>query len=247
MNNLTKFILSGLVLFNTLSLGQYIESVPPTKPELNAVSGDGYVKLYWNSAPENDVDSILQKLYPNDKSKWNNFEGYKIYKATDYKFEEVNTITDGLGNPIYYEPLKVFDKINDIEGHYKGNSGLGIPLIFTNRSNNTFENSLPPFHPDVQPRETVNDAGADFMDQPSQGTWKLHISDFDSSKNIGQLKDWSIEFKNSGETEYTKQSGTLSGMNVIENPDFDQYSKGDMTNPEVWEKYQPGTMQFYGE
>jgi subtilisin-like proprotein convertase family protein len=242
-----KIIFAGLFLLSSSVLCQHLESVPPKRPEVNAVAGDGFVKIYWDSAPESDTDSVLKKLYPQKKSKWNNFEGYKIYKATDYKFEEVNTITDGKGNAVYYEPLKVFDKLNDIEGHYKGNSGLGIPLIFTNTSNYNFENSLPPFYPDVQPREEFSQGGTSIYSQPSQGIWKLHISDFDTSKNIGQLKDWKLGFKSANSTEYTKATGILEGLNVIENPDFDQYPNNDLTNPDKWEKYQPETMLFKGE
>ena len=32
------------------------------------------------------------------------FEGYKIYRATDTEFEDALTITDGDGNPTFFEP-----------------------------------------------------------------------------------------------------------------------------------------------
>ena len=44
------------------------------------------------------------------------FEGYKIYKATDKYFRDAQVITDGYGNPMFYEPIYQCDKIDGITG-----------------------------------------------------------------------------------------------------------------------------------
>jgi len=229
------------ISFFRYGLAQEIKAIPPSNPEIGVVGGDGYVKIYWNSKPESDVDSVLKALYPDTPSKWNNFEGYKIYRATDYRFEEVHTITDGLGEISYYKPLAVFDRINNIEGYFKGNSGLGIPLIFTNESENTFAEALPPFYPNIQPMK----AGAELLNESTAGIWTIHISDSDTSKNIGQLINWKIGFKQASDTSYTNEvTGTIDDLNVVENPGFDEYENGSEDTPASWERYQPETMFF---
>lgn len=69
---------------------------PPDKPHVSAVPGDKKVTLYWNDISESSVDPILGK----------DFEGYVIYRSTDPQFSDINTITDGFGSPLLYEPLR---------------------------------------------------------------------------------------------------------------------------------------------
>ncbi len=232
--------LGTIVFMISLGQAQYLEPVSPTNPDVDAVPGDGFVKVYWNAKPESDIDSVLQKLYPDVPAKWNNFEGYKIYRATDYEFEEVHSITDGLGHKLYYKPLVVFDKFNKIEGYFKGNSGLGIPLVFTNSSENTFDNSLPPFYPDIQPM----DMPAELFGESGNGSWRLHIADADTSKNSGQLVNWEIGFKAAGDTGYVRHKGTITDLNVVENSGFNRFADAAKTDPESWERYQPESMFF---
>ncbi len=232
-----------IILWAGFGLAQTLESIPPSNPDVDAVPGDGFVKIYWNSTPENDVDSVLKKLYPQTPAKWNNFEGYKIYRATDYQFEGIHTITDGHGVKRYYKPLVQFDRLNGIEDHFKGNSGLGIPLVFTNTSDNSFDNALPPFYPDIRPMQQDDN----LFQESSNGTWRLSITDIDTSKNIGQLVNWKIAFKASHEDTFIHQfKGTISDLNVIENPGFDQFTGGDQSNPVMWKRYQPESMFFQG-
>ncbi|MFH1252510.1 MAG: hypothetical protein V1715_15640, partial [bacterium] len=234
------FVVIAVSVFQQ-GFAQEIKAIPPSNPEVGVVGDDGFVKIYWNSKPESDVDSVLKVLYPDTPAMWNNFEGYKIYRATDYLFEEIHTITNGLGEIIYYKPLAIFDKVNNIEGYFKGNSGLGIPLIFTNESENTFDDALPPFYPDIQAME----GNADLLNESTAGTWTLHIADGDTLKNIGQLVNWKIGFKQAADTAYTNEvTGTITDLNVVENPGFDKFENGGEDSPASWERYQPETMSF---
>lgn len=87
----------------------------PTKPTLTVVPGDGQVTLYWDRKAEQTLDPVL---------KVNDFEGYKIYKATDQNFNEVFSITDADGTPISYKPLQQFDLKNDIKGYFRAGADL---------------------------------------------------------------------------------------------------------------------------
>jgi len=87
----------------------------PTKPTLTVVPGDGQVTLYWDRKAEQTIDPVL---------KINDFEGYKIYKATDQNFNEVFKITDADGTPISYKPLAQFDLNNGIKGYFRAGADL---------------------------------------------------------------------------------------------------------------------------
>ena len=82
---------------------------PPTKPTLTAVSGDNQVTLYWDRKAEEYMDPILHKF---------DFQGYKIYRATDPNFNDVRNITNAMGVIEGYEPLAQFDKNDDIDGFF---------------------------------------------------------------------------------------------------------------------------------
>ena len=84
---------------------------PPDKPTIWAVPGDGRVTLYWDDIAEASFDPVTGM----------DFEGYKIYRATDPGFNEVFTITDGLGRKVFHQPIAQFDLDN-------GNAGF-FPVI----------------------------------------------------------------------------------------------------------------------
>ncbi|NQT24531.1 hypothetical protein HQ585_04185, partial [candidate division KSB1 bacterium] len=76
---------------------------PPLTPTLTATPGDGHVILTWdNRADQLTVEPFLDRI--------NDFEGYKLYRATDKKMSDAMTITDGFGNPTLYEPIFECDK-----------------------------------------------------------------------------------------------------------------------------------------
>ena len=57
------------------------------------------VSLYWDKSAEESVDKYMSKI-TNGVDLYD-FEGYKIYRATDFEFNDAYTITDGDGNPTY--------------------------------------------------------------------------------------------------------------------------------------------------
>ena len=88
----------------------YRFATPPNIPTLTAEAGDEKVVLSWNDVAESSVDRFLPDSLQQD------FEGYKIYKATDKYFRDAQVITDGYGNPMFYEPIYQCDKIDGITG-----------------------------------------------------------------------------------------------------------------------------------
>ncbi len=74
----------------------------PNPPKVTAVPGDGVVTLYWDRSAESSVDKYMAHI-TNGVDLYD-FEGYKIYRATDFEFNDAYTITDGDGNPTFFEP-----------------------------------------------------------------------------------------------------------------------------------------------
>jgi hypothetical protein len=94
---------------------------PPEKPRLTAVPGDKKVILYWDDVAERSFDRALAEVYRNkgeDVSKAYDFEGYKLYRATDPNFNDARVVTDGFGNPIFYKPIAQFDLKDSVFGWF---------------------------------------------------------------------------------------------------------------------------------
>ncbi|MBL7026731.1 MAG: hypothetical protein ISR87_14910 [Candidatus Marinimicrobia bacterium] len=79
---------------------------PPLKPVVTAVAGDGKVVLKWDHSAEKSIDPIYGK----------DFEGYLIYRSTDPSFNEIKTVTDAFGSPIFWKPLAQYDLVDELEG-----------------------------------------------------------------------------------------------------------------------------------
>jgi len=81
----------------------YLFAVPPPMPTLKAETGDGYVRLAWDDVAERGVDPVTYEY---------DFEGYRIYRATDYEFRDAQDITTGTGSgpmPGNGRPIAQFD------------------------------------------------------------------------------------------------------------------------------------------
>ena len=74
----------------------------PNPPQVTAVSGNGQVTLYWDESAEQSKDKYMGEI-TNDVDLYD-FEGYKVYRATDFEFNDAYTITDGEGNLTFLEP-----------------------------------------------------------------------------------------------------------------------------------------------
>ena len=82
---------------------------PPRMPTLSATAGDGKVILTWdNIADTRTRDPFVGNV--------NDFEGYKLFRATDKKFSDPQVITDGYGTASFLKPLFQCDKIDSISG-----------------------------------------------------------------------------------------------------------------------------------
>jgi hypothetical protein len=80
---------------------------PPDKPIIKAIPGDRRVTLYWDDRAEFTFDAFYQKF---------NFEGYKIYRSTEFAFLENKIITDAYGKPTFRKPIAQFDLVDGVKG-----------------------------------------------------------------------------------------------------------------------------------
>lgn len=112
----------------TIYNGNYKFATPPPSPTLTAEAGDGYVQLHWNDVAERSTDPTTGI---------NDFEGYKIYRATDYNFNDVTTVVSARGisvknngNPLAQYDLKdginsySATTVNGLAYYLGGESGL---------------------------------------------------------------------------------------------------------------------------
>ncbi len=71
---------------------------PPKMPTLQAIAGDGYVQLMWDSR----ADRITREPFLNGI---NDFEGYKVFRSTDPDMKDPQVITDGFGTKTFFKPI----------------------------------------------------------------------------------------------------------------------------------------------
>ncbi len=100
---------------------------PPSMPTLKAIPGDGQVVLVWDDVADTQTREPLLKNS-------NDFEGYKVYKATDKKFSDAEVILDGYGNPLHKLPIFQCDLIDGIKGFSDFGliNGVGYNLGYDN-------------------------------------------------------------------------------------------------------------------
>ena len=71
---------------------------PPKMPTLTATPADGKVILTWDNISDTKTrDPFLGNI--------NDFEGYKLFRATDKYFSDAEVITDGYGTPMFMRPI----------------------------------------------------------------------------------------------------------------------------------------------
>jgi len=93
----------------------YQFAIAPPPPPTKAVPGNGYVTLYWEDNAESVFDRYLARIGANPF----NFEGYKIFRATDAALLDAKVITDGRGTPQQFlAPIAQFDLANGITGNH---------------------------------------------------------------------------------------------------------------------------------
>ncbi len=83
---------------------------PPKKPKINITQEDGKVVIYWDGrVTENSRDFITKKK---------DFQGYKIYRATDAGFQDARQITNAYGIMTFDKPIAQFDLVDTIQGFF---------------------------------------------------------------------------------------------------------------------------------
>ncbi len=92
---------------------------PPRMPTLEATAGDGKVILSWDDA----ADKLTREPLLGNV---NDFEGYKLYRATDKRFSDAEVLRDVYGNPAGKLPIFQCDLKNGIKGitDFGANYGL---------------------------------------------------------------------------------------------------------------------------
>ena len=84
----------------------------PITPTLTAIPGNNRVTLYWDDAAEKSFDAYIDAIGGNGRD----FEGYKIYRASDPAFQDAEQITNGFGGRQFRLPIAQFDLANGIKG-----------------------------------------------------------------------------------------------------------------------------------
>lgn len=83
---------------------------PPRKPKITITHEDGKAVIYWDGEKtESTVDFITKKK---------DFQGYKIYRATDANFADARVITSGLGVLSFDKPIAQYDLVDSIRGFF---------------------------------------------------------------------------------------------------------------------------------
>jgi hypothetical protein len=93
----------------TIYESDYRFARPPIMPTLSASPGDGKVILTWDSAADRNTREALM-------GGENDFEGYRLYKATDIQFSDAQQLRDGFGNPAGNLPVFQCDLDNEYSG-----------------------------------------------------------------------------------------------------------------------------------
>jgi hypothetical protein len=85
----------------------------PYIPKLTAIPGDNRVTLYWDDEAESSYDDYIANIGGNP----NDFEGYRIYRASDPAFLDAKVITNAQGTPTYLLPIAQFDLEDGVVGY----------------------------------------------------------------------------------------------------------------------------------
>jgi hypothetical protein len=88
----------------------YQFAVPPKQPTATAEVGDHRVRLSWDDVAEQSVDPVSHEK---------DFEGYRIYRATDPEFRDARLVTNGQGSDLVGNgrPIAQFDLIDQKNGY----------------------------------------------------------------------------------------------------------------------------------
>ena len=141
---------------------------PPLMPTLTASAGDGRVVLTWDNVSDTKTrDPFMGNI--------NDFEGYKLFRATDNKFADAASITDGFGSASILKPIFQCDikdnrygfanygAINGAEYNLGYDTGITHHFIDENVQNGrtyyyalvSYDYGNPDMEPGISPSENV--------------------------------------------------------------------------------------------
>ncbi len=84
----------------------------PNQVTVTAVPGDRKVTLYWDDVAEFSEDRFIKRM----GGDYRDFEGYRVYRATDAAFLDAKVITDAEGVATFLKPIAQFDLKDGIKG-----------------------------------------------------------------------------------------------------------------------------------
>jgi hypothetical protein len=118
-NHFGPSIYAKLRVVISIYRNDYRFSQPPLTPTLTAKADDGKVYLYWDDRS----DKLTREPFLGGV---NDFEGYKLYRATDKYFQDAEVLRDGYGDPAGKKPIFQCDLVDSISGFasYAGWNGL---------------------------------------------------------------------------------------------------------------------------
>jgi hypothetical protein len=159
---------------------------PPRMPTLTATAGDGQVTLTWdNIADSKSREPFLGGI--------NDFEGYKVIRATDKKFQDAMVVTDGYGTPSMYKHIFQCDKIDHIQGftnfgllngmgYYLGDDS-GIRHYFVDKN---IQNGKTYYYGLIAYDYGIADSIASPGIAPSENNLVIELDEFEQIRRIGK-------------------------------------------------------------
>jgi hypothetical protein len=166
---------------------------PPIMPTLTAIPGDGMVTLMWDDISDKSTREPLL-------SGVNDFEGYKLYRATDKFLSDPYVVTDGYGTPTFRKPIFQCDKVNGISGftdfalkdgagYYLGSdNGLTHSFVDSTVENGrTYYYALAAYDYGISP-ENIKSGNSDAVDgiMPSENNAVVELDEAETITKIGR-------------------------------------------------------------
>ncbi|MGY8703080.1 MAG: hypothetical protein ACKVGY_01970, partial [Candidatus Poseidoniales archaeon] len=157
---------------------------PPRMPTISATAGDGEVILTWDDIADTRTrDPFVGNI--------NDFEGYKVYRASDKYMADPEIITDGYGTPTFKKPIYQCDLIDEYSGFtdfglingtgYNLGNNSGIKHIFVD---NTVQNGRTYYY-----AVAAYDFGAPNIGpgiSPSENNTVIELDEFENIRSIGK-------------------------------------------------------------
>ena len=157
---------------------------PPKMPTITATAGDGEVILTWDDIADTKTrDPFVGNV--------NDFEGYKVYRASDKYMTDPEIITDGYGTPMFKKPIFQCDLSDGVLGFtdfglvngtaYNLGFDTGITHIFVD---NTVQNGRTYYYAVVAYDYGAPDIGPGIS--PSENNAVIELDEAEEVRSIGK-------------------------------------------------------------